>query len=64
VSIDDLWYKNAVIYRLDVEKYQDANGDGIGDTDTMTLHNFSNHEQTTPSHVRALCVAMVPGGST
>jgi maltose alpha-D-glucosyltransferase / alpha-amylase len=31
VSIDDLWYKNAVIYCLDVEKYQDANGDGIGD---------------------------------
>jgi maltose alpha-D-glucosyltransferase / alpha-amylase len=31
VSIDDLWYKNAIIYCLDVEKYQDANGDGIGD---------------------------------
>src|SRR5262249_9058303 len=26
-----LWYKNAVMYCLDVEKYQDANGDGIGD---------------------------------
>jgi maltose alpha-D-glucosyltransferase / alpha-amylase len=31
VSIDDLWYKNAVLYCLDVEKYQDGNGDGIGD---------------------------------
>jgi maltose alpha-D-glucosyltransferase/alpha-amylase len=31
MAIDDLWYKNAVIYCLDVEKYQDANGDGIGD---------------------------------
>ena len=31
MSIDDLWYKNAIIYCLDVEKYQDANGDGIGD---------------------------------
>jgi maltose alpha-D-glucosyltransferase/alpha-amylase len=31
MSIDDLWYKNAVIYCLDVEKYQDANGDGCGD---------------------------------
>ena len=29
--IDDLWYKNAIIYCLDVEKYADANGDGIGD---------------------------------
>ncbi len=31
MSIDDLWYKNAISYCLDVEKYQDANGDGIGD---------------------------------
>jgi maltose alpha-D-glucosyltransferase / alpha-amylase len=31
MSITDLWYKNAVIYCLDVEKYQDANGDGVGD---------------------------------
>ena len=31
MSISDLWYKNAVIYCLDVEKYQDANGDGVGD---------------------------------
>ncbi len=29
--IEDLWYKNAVIYCLDVERYLDANGDGIGD---------------------------------
>ena len=31
MAIADLWYKNAIIYCLDVEKYQDANGDGIGD---------------------------------
>lgn len=31
MSLDDLWYRNAVIYCLDVEKYLDANGDGIGD---------------------------------
>ena len=31
MSLDDLWYRNAIIYCLDVEKYQDANGDGIGD---------------------------------
>ena len=29
--IDDLWYKNAIIYCLDVEKYVDGNGDGVGD---------------------------------
>jgi maltose alpha-D-glucosyltransferase / alpha-amylase len=31
MTIEDLWYKHAVIYCLDVEKYMDANGDGIGD---------------------------------
>jgi hypothetical protein len=30
MSIGDLWYKNAIIYCLDVENCQDANGDGIG----------------------------------
>ena len=27
----DLWYKEAIIYCLDVETFQDSNGDGIGD---------------------------------
>ncbi|HWD56842.1 MAG TPA: alpha-amylase family protein [Stellaceae bacterium] len=29
--INDLWYKNAVIYCLSVASYMDSNGDGIGD---------------------------------
>jgi maltose alpha-D-glucosyltransferase/alpha-amylase len=29
--IDDLWYKNAVIYCLDVGTFMDSTGDGIGD---------------------------------
>ncbi|HEX3096554.1 MAG TPA: hypothetical protein VHQ02_02490 [Usitatibacter sp.] len=29
--INDLWYKNAVLYYLSVGTYMDANGDGIGD---------------------------------
>jgi maltose alpha-D-glucosyltransferase / alpha-amylase len=29
--IEDLWYKNAVIYSLDLETFMDANGDGVGD---------------------------------
>jgi hypothetical protein len=29
--INDLWYKNAIIYSLSVGTYMDANGDGIGD---------------------------------
>jgi len=29
--IHDLWYKNAVIYCLNVETFLDSNGDGVGD---------------------------------
>ena len=29
--IEDRWYKNAVIYSLEVETFLDANGDGVGD---------------------------------
>jgi maltose alpha-D-glucosyltransferase / alpha-amylase len=31
MAIADLWYKNAIVYCLDVEKYQDADDDGVGD---------------------------------
>ena len=29
--IEDLWYKNAIIYSLDLETFMDLNGDGVGD---------------------------------
>ncbi|HEX6631029.1 MAG TPA: alpha-amylase family protein [Gemmatimonadaceae bacterium] len=29
--IPDLWYKNTVVYSLDIETFLDADGDGIGD---------------------------------
>src|SRR5262249_34236646 len=29
--IDDLWYKNAIIYSLNVGTFMDSNGDGVGD---------------------------------
>jgi maltose alpha-D-glucosyltransferase/alpha-amylase len=32
----DLWYKDAVVYSLDVETFQDGNGDGIGDFRGLT----------------------------
>jgi trehalose synthase len=32
----DLWWKNAVVYCVDVEFFQDANGDGIGDFPGLT----------------------------
>src|SRR3954470_20994738 len=34
--IPDLWYKNAIIYNLDVRSFQDADGDGIGDFRGLT----------------------------
>jgi maltose alpha-D-glucosyltransferase/alpha-amylase len=33
--INDLWYKNAIIYCLSVSTFMDANGDGIGDFDGL-----------------------------
>jgi len=35
--IEDLWYKNAVIYSLDLETFMDANGDGTGDFEGLAL---------------------------
>ena len=32
----DLWYKNAVVYCLDVETFMDSNGDGVGDFQGLT----------------------------
>jgi len=34
--IHDLWYKNAVIYCLNVETFLDSNGDGVGDFAGLT----------------------------
>ncbi|EPX60947.1 Trehalose synthase [Cystobacter fuscus DSM 2262] len=34
--IDDLWYKNAIIYCLDVKTFMDSNGDGVGDFEGLT----------------------------
>ena len=36
VSTGDLWWKNAVIYCVDVETFRDSDGDGIGDLAGLT----------------------------
>jgi maltose alpha-D-glucosyltransferase / alpha-amylase len=36
MAIEDLWYKNAIVYCLDVETYMDANGDGVGDFEGLS----------------------------
>ncbi len=34
--IQDLWYKNAIIYSLDLETFMDLNADGVGDFEGLT----------------------------
>src|SRR5207302_5074911 len=34
--IDDLWYKNAVLYSLNVGTFMDSNGDGVGDFEGLS----------------------------
>lgn len=34
--VDDLWYKNSIIYSLDLETFMDADGDGNGDFDGLS----------------------------
>lgn len=33
--IEDLWYKNSIVYSLDLETFMDADGDGVGDFDGL-----------------------------
>ena len=35
-AVSDLWWKNAVVYCLDVETFMDADGDGVGDFPGLT----------------------------
>src|SRR5262252_3497588 len=34
--INDLWYKNSIVYCLSVGTFMDSNGDGIGDFEGLT----------------------------
>lgn len=34
--MESRWYRDAIIYSLDVETFQDSNGDGIGDFQSLT----------------------------
>lgn len=35
-AVKNLWYKNAIVYSLDVETFMDSDGDGIGDFQGLT----------------------------
>jgi hypothetical protein len=51
--VADLWYKNAVIYSLDVETFMDGNGDGVGDFEGLS-RRLPRH----PRHRHALAGAL------
>jgi len=36
------WYRTGVIYSLDVSLFHDANGDGIGDLQGLSLGDFAS----------------------
>ena len=35
-ATSDLWWKNAIVYCVDVETFADSNGDGVGDLPGLT----------------------------
>ncbi len=50
----DLWYKNAVIYCIDVDTFMDSNGDGIGDFGGLT------HRLDHIAGLGATCIWLMP----
>ena len=36
MAVEDLWYKNAIIYCLPIAKFMDSDGDGIGDLEGLS----------------------------
>ena len=50
----DLWYKNAVIYCVDVDRFMDGNGDGIGDFVGLT------HRLDHIAGLGATCIWLLP----
>jgi maltose alpha-D-glucosyltransferase/alpha-amylase len=50
----DLWYKNAIIYCVDVQTFMDSNGDGFGDFPGLT------HRLDHISNLGANCIWLMP----
>jgi hypothetical protein len=61
--INDLWYKNAVIYCVSVSTYLDTNGDGIGDFQGLTrrldyLQGLGHRDGMTATMLRITTVSI------
>lgn len=50
----DLWYKNAVIYSVDVQTFMDSSGDGVGDINGLT------HRLDHISSLGVSCIWLMP----
>ena len=61
--INDLWYKNAVIYCLSVGTYMDANGDGIGDFPIARKHRHATYA-VYPRRARTPCCGLRTFGNS
>jgi hypothetical protein len=55
-ATSDLWWKNAVLYCLDVETFLDSDGDGCGD-----LAGLTERPLTARSHAKQHCAAILRG---
>jgi maltose alpha-D-glucosyltransferase / alpha-amylase len=43
--IEDLWYKNTIIYSLDIETFMDSDGNGIGNFEGVVQRLDYLHSQ-------------------
>jgi hypothetical protein len=49
----DLWWKNAIVYCLDVETYLDTDGDGVGDFQGLIRPTTATTSATTSASIPA-----------
>lgn len=52
--MDNLWYKNAIIYSLDIETFMDSNNDGVGDIKGL------KHRLEYLSNLGITCIWLLP----
>ena len=62
-SLDQLWYKDAIIYQLHVKAFADSNDDGIGDFNGLTAQLDYLHDLGVPHVDYSVDTPLQPGQS-